>query len=190
VSAVLADAVGRMLLGFSSRVDPERIDVFVAAVEDERLCGTCAAGAAARLGRSASRAPVPSDLISETRDAMREPSHADHLADQRALGGGDEELWWSTKAPVAVRRAWPELSGEQARTVAEAIRGIGSARPRDEDVAIELGYVDERGPTTERRWWLDSYPDLRESLTPAQRRAYESGDWLGPGREPEPREAP
>lgn len=157
-------AVGKMLVAFGP-VAVERIEAFLEAVTDEHLCPECAVKACREVSRHSKRRPVPADLIEATQDIQRSPDHMTHVADRNALGT-DLRVWWATTAPAHVRKVWPELNSAQAVDVAARIEQFGYVEPTEDAIAVELGYVDDYGPTPERVWWLQSYPDLGPAPAP------------------------
>lgn len=150
---LLATAVRKMLSAFQAGPRDERVEVFVAAVIDAGCCGRCAARAADQIAAEFKKPPFPAHLVDEARAVQNTSAHQYHVADRAALGPGDLNAWWRTEAPVIVRRYWPELSGEAAVRVAVVLGSLDYVDPDPHAIAVELGYVDDRGPTNERLWW-------------------------------------
>jgi len=150
---LLAKAVYRMLAGFQANVREERVEAFVSAVESSDVCTRCAAKAADRLGAESKKTLFPAHLVEAAWEVQGTSAHQYHVADRAALGPGDLAAWWRTEAPVIVRRYWPELNGETAIRVATVLGDLGYVDPDPHAIAVELGYVDDRGPTVEREWW-------------------------------------
>lgn len=153
----LERAVAKMLTAFGL-VSAEKIEAFVEAIEDDHLCAVCAAKACRDLTRFSKRRPVPADLIEAARELQGRADHATHVADRKALGS-DVSVWWTTEAPALVGKFWPELSAEQRVHAAQVIASTGVS-PSEEQIEVALGWVDQYGPTTERRWWLEMFPEL------------------------------
>jgi hypothetical protein len=160
MSEVLAQAIGKMLMAFGSRLDPVRVDAFVEALEDVNLCAECGAVAAKRLTRGQKRVPVPFDLVEETREVQGSEEHQIHVADHAQLGPGDLHAWWTTQAPAHVKKAWPELTSEQAIAIAARLEQFQFVRPTGDAIVEEL---------ENHSWWLGMYADLRPAPPPDAR---------------------
>lgn len=167
------EAIGKMLMALGGKPEPERIVSFTDALDDAHLCHECGAKAARQLSATMKRRPFPGDLVDITRQVQESADHQSHVSDRMALGSDELRVWWSGQAPVHVRKVWPELSGVQAVDVAARIASFGWVPPDPDAIAVELGYVDEYGPTPERQWWLDNYPDLTPTYVD---RAVPAGD--------------
>jgi hypothetical protein len=154
MTAVLDVAVGRMLAAFGTRVSEERVIAFTEAVEEAGQCEPCAVRACKNLSGSMKRCPYPVNLVEETMDVQGSAAHLAHVNDRKQLSAGDLETWWSTEGPVIVRSCWRELSGEQAIVVSKKLFQMGHVHPDRESIGAELGFLDERGPTVERAWWM------------------------------------
>ena len=154
MTAVLDVAVGRMLAAFGTRVSEERVIAFTEAVEEASQCEPCAVRACKNLSGSMKRCPYPVNLVEETMDVQGSSAHLAHVNDRMQLSAGDLETWWVTEGPVLVRQAWPEITGDQAIAVSRRMYELGYIDPNRESIGAELGFVDERGPTVEREWWI------------------------------------
>lgn len=160
MAELIEAAVTRMLSSFGVKVTPERVEAFTEAVVDEELCERCGVTAAKNLTRGSKRVPFPVHLMEETKEVMASAEHAIHVADRKALTTGDLGTWWVTEGPVHVRAAWPELSSEQAIAVAQKMYDLGYIPPDATEIATDLGFVDDNGPSIEREWWLKTMPEL------------------------------
>lgn len=160
MSELVESAVTKMLGAFGVRVTADRVESYVEAVSDAELCERCAVRACRNLIRSANRTPFVVALVNETHDVMGSAEHNVHVTERKQIRGEDLGAWWSTEAPVLIRRAWPELTGEQAIALAQEMEKIGCVLPDWESIAADIGFVDERGPTTEREWWLQHMPHM------------------------------
>jgi hypothetical protein len=160
MSEVLAEAIGKMLMAFGSRLDPVRVDAFVESLEDANLCAECGAVGAKRLTARQKRVPVPFDLIGETRDVQESAEHQAHVADHAQLGPGDLHAWWVTQAPAHIKKVWPQLDSNQAISVAQRLEQFGYVRPTVDAIVEEL---------EDRSWWLGMYADLRPVPPPDAR---------------------
>lgn len=160
MSSPVAEAVGKMLLGFGARLDPVRVDAFLEALEDANVCMDCGAVASKRLTGRQKRTPVPFDLVDEARGIQASVVHQDHMSDRAELGQGDVHVWWVTEAPAHVRKAWPELDGGQAVAVAHRMEQFGYVPPSAEAIGLELD---------DRKWWLGMYQDLSTATPPDPR---------------------
>lgn len=169
MSEILERAVGKMLLALGTRAEPERIVAFCEAVTDAHGCEQCAVRACRKMTAGMRRRPMPADLVDETRDVQDTAEHMTHVADRAALGPGSVHVWWTTEGPVHVRAAWPELSSDQAVAVASYIEDMEYVPPTPEAIAVELGFVDDHGPTVERQWWLLAHPEIVPAPPPDPR---------------------
>jgi hypothetical protein len=160
VSSVLDSAVGRMLAAFGVKVSEERVMAFTEAVQDAEQCDACAARAAKDLTQTLKRPPFPAHLVEETTRVQGSAEHLHHIADRKQLGAGDLETWWLTEAPVIIRGFWRELTGDQAIEIARTMYALDYVEPDRDAIGAELGFLDERGPTLERQWWLDTMAHL------------------------------
>jgi hypothetical protein len=150
----LARQVARMLAAFGSSSD-DRVGIYVEAVREEAACETCAARAARALAREAQRRPVPRQLLDATRELMGSAEHVRH-AERRQLPSGGGSAWLASEGRAIVLEAWPGISAEDLDLVmAELERQVscGALEPTRRGLIECLGWVDEYGPTTERRWW-------------------------------------
>ncbi|GBC87211.1 hypothetical protein HRbin12_01213 [bacterium HR12] len=150
-------ALERMLVAFGGAQVAERAGAYAQAVREEHACERCAAAAARTLTRTAKRRPVPADLLEETRSVMGTSIHAQHVPERAALEPGDPEGWWRLQAPSIVRAAWPELGPAEVELVCRELQrqaSLGLVRADEAEVRANLGWEDEWGPTTERRWWM------------------------------------
>ena len=155
MSELVDAAVTRMLSVFAGRITPDRVEAFTDAIMDEQLCERCAVRACRNVTRGSKRTPLPVNLVEETREEMATADHARHIAERRQLTSGDLGAWWRTEAPALVKKAWPELTGEQAIAIAKEMENLGYVGPEWDAIASDVGFVDETGPTVEREWWLN-----------------------------------
>ena len=160
MSELVESSIAKMLGAFGVRMTAERVEAFVDAVQDAQLCDRCVVRACRVVSREAKRVPFPVTLVEATRDEMGTADHATHVNERRQLTSGDLGAWWLSEAPVLIRKAWPELTGEQAITVAQTMESLGYVAPTWESIAADIGFVDQHGPSEERRWWLRNMPEL------------------------------
>lgn len=150
----LARELVRMLGIFGNPTD-ERVEVYVTAVRDEHACEACAARAARTLAREANRRPTPRQLLDATRELMGTAEHVRH-AERPALPAGGSSTWLAAEGRAIVLERWPGISAADLDLVMREMErqvSCGALEPTRQALIVSLGWSDERGPTTERRWW-------------------------------------
>lgn len=160
MSELVESSIAKMLGAFGVRITPDRVESYVDAVNDEQLCDRCVVRACRTIVRESKRVPFAVALVEATREEMGSADHVTHINERRQLTSGDLGAWWLTEAPVFIRKAWPELTSEQAIEVAQKMEGLGYVAPTWESIAADIGFVDQHGPSEERRWWLRHMPEL------------------------------
>lgn len=154
--AELARAVSR-LLAATGTATADRVEIYVKAVREENVCESCAAAAARRLVREAKRRPTPAELLEAARAELGTAAHAAHAPRRASLPSGADDGWWEVEGARIVRQLWPGLGArELAAVVAELRRQerYGLVERTRGSIAAAVGWVDDRGPTPERDWFV------------------------------------
>jgi hypothetical protein len=144
-----------MLAAFGSP-SGERVAIYVEAVREEQACERCAARAARDLAHGSKRRPTPRDLLDAARELMASAEHVRH-AQRPSLPGGTGSAWLASEGRAIVLEVWPQISAEDLDLVMRELQrqvNCGVLDPSRRGLVECLGWEDELGPTTERRWWL------------------------------------
>lgn len=150
----LARHVSRML-GIFGVTSPDRVEAYLDAVREEHVCEACAATAARQLSREAQRRPTPRQLLDVARELMRASEHQRHVG-RPSLPSGGGSAWLAAEGRATVLEVWPGISPRDLDLVMREVErqvSCGVLEPSRRGLVECLGWVDDRGPTTERRWW-------------------------------------